>query len=51
MPLVAMNSMCEVRRFTSHISMRIHWARSGTSMPSSCSIASENASSVNSGLA
>ena len=36
-------------RLISHISMRIHCARSGTSMPSSCSVASENASSLNSG--
>ena len=49
MPLVAMNSMCDDRRFISHMSMRIHCARSGTSMPSSFSVASENTSSLNSG--
>ena len=38
-------------RLSSHISMRIHVARSGISTPSSRSVASENASSVNSGEA
>ena len=51
MPLVATNSMCELRRFSSHMSMRIHCARSGTSMPRSDSVANENANSLNSGEA
>ena len=36
-------------RFSSHSSMRIQVARSGTSTPSSCSAASENTSSLKSG--
>ena len=38
-------------RFSSHISMRIQVARSGTSMPSNFSVARENASSLNNGEA
>ena len=36
-------------RLSSHMSMRIHVARGGTSMPRSFSVASENTSSLNSG--
>ena len=36
-------------RFSSDMSMRIHVARGGTSMPSSCSVASEKTSSLKSG--
>ena len=43
--------MCELTRFSSLMSMRIQVARSGTSMPISCSTARENTSSLKSGLA
>jgi hypothetical protein len=51
MPLVAMNSRWEETRFISVMSMRIHVARSGSSMSSSFSTVREKASSVNSGEA
>ena len=41
MPLVAIHTRCEEMRFSSLINMRIHTARSGTSMPSSFSTAIE----------
>ena len=49
MPLVAMNSRFAEIRLSSHMSMRIQVARGGISTPSSASVASENASSLNSG--
>ena len=49
MPLVASHSTCDDMRFSSHISMRIHVARGGTSISSSFSVASENTSSLNRG--
>ena len=53
MPLVAMNSRCELIRLSSHMSIRIHVARSGMSpsMPSSFSVARQNTSSLNNGEA
>ena len=51
MPLVAWNNRCEATRFNSHMSIRIHVARGGTSMPSNFSVASEKANSENSGAA
>ena len=52
MPLVARNSRWLAIRLSSDISMRIHTARSGmsSSMPSSFSVARENASSLKNGL-
>ena len=41
MPLVAIHSTCEEIRLSSVISIRIHVARGGISMPSSSSTASE----------
>ena len=51
MPFVAMNSRCEDMRLSSLMSMRIHTARGGTSMPRSFSVVREKASSLNSGEA
>ena len=48
---MAWNSKWELMRFSSHISMRIHTARGGSSRPSSVSVAIEKANSVNSGEA
>ena len=46
MPLVAIQTRCDEMRLSSLIIMRIHTARSGTSMPSSLSTAIEYESSL-----
>ena len=46
MPFVAWNNRCDAMRDSSHIIMRIHVARSGTSTSSSRSTAIEYTSSL-----
>ena len=49
--MVARNSRCDATRFSSHIIMRIHVARGGTSISRSRSTAIEKTSSLKSGAA
>ena len=46
---MASHSTWDAMRFSSHMSMRIHVARGGTSISSSFSVASENTSSLKRG--